>query len=1186
MTYEQTIIAALQQLLPDAPQTEVIRLTQVLVDALSEKLPRVSDPRLIDILSSLQGARLQVPQGEITIGNIEGQGIAIGHHATAQTARGRNIVQVSGGSIAIVINLSPPRISPPPPFMAPTPPPDFVPRSQEFNQLLTYLIDVKYNLPVALTASITGAGGFGKTTLAQALCQDQRVRDAFPDGILWVELGEHPDSLVGKLNGLAYKITGENPNLADIFIASAHLAEHLENKTILLVIDDVWDITHLKPFLQGGSHCVRLITTRNRSILSHDTRQVDVDAMRQTEAVMLLSVGLTGISQFLALQLLASRLGEWPLLLRLANSFLRKRIQSGEDISTALGNLNERLDRRGLTVFDARNPVERNQAVAATLSASLDLLEIDEQLRFAELAIFPEDVEIPLTTLARLWGATANYDDLDTEALCERLRDLSLLSGYSLSARIIRLHDVVRQYLQQAYVSQLIGWHIVLLDAHRPHSGNWADLSGSDPYLWIHLAEHLVTIQADEELFSLTRNRMFSYRQGMIYTADPTLPLRTIQVAIHRAIDKDNAPVVAEFLLLHIKSVIEITQEIPLESLRKKNLERARQIADLKSSEYQVFWYIILSCELKYIGRPEEAAALLELLTKKQLPIISSLRRGLAVDLLSIVFGINVNAGLEIQRQFLDDIARRELVSRLISNLDEEGIDSAAIIAISQSLIKCITDSVEHRKALQLVESGRAMLLAQKTAKEFAHRRVKALESAIASLTAAEQKIETLEVIKQIQKDERLLKDGKGFKDFNEWDIIKMTIAAGKYLQSSGGYKYDSQIQFVIDKLKAGEWKAAYDMLSDLLRSAKHMEALVSQPKAKSVAFSGRIEISQRSVPNLDKLATALQRDELLSAFASDREESLQKVAEIKSRKQIRAQESSFPDIPKNTPTAADYEIKTIIASAQEQIHAGEHERARVVLVSALERSIRTLPASKRSEALVSIAQLQAQIQDFDAARHTIEQIVDPRQRIEALVTTARELVVLGEYNSVHTILVDVRNIAIRILAANSRVDALIAIAQLETQIGRQEDARVTVQLALENTQYIGYQWQRMQALQTIIGLQTVLEDSESAIKTAQRIENARDRAVILCNMASIQARNGCGSETLRTVEHILADREIHLPIIAEALLSAGDMLHFKQLIIPCAYHLKSAYKMCTLLANAYPQEASAIYEVMVSERS
>jgi hypothetical protein len=40
----------------------------------------------------------------------------------------------------------------------------------------------------------------------------------------------------------------------------------LADRDILLVIDDVWNSTHLEPFLQGGKRCARLVTTRNEVV--------------------------------------------------------------------------------------------------------------------------------------------------------------------------------------------------------------------------------------------------------------------------------------------------------------------------------------------------------------------------------------------------------------------------------------------------------------------------------------------------------------------------------------------------------------------------------------------------------------------------------------------------------------------------------------------------------------------------------------------------------------------------------------------------------------------------------------------------------------------------------------------------------------------------------------------------------
>ena len=63
-------------------------------------------------------------------------------------------------------------------------PEEFVPRPAEFTHLLGHLLDANWQKTVAITTALEGAGGFGKTMLAIALCHCDDVITAFDDGIL------------------------------------------------------------------------------------------------------------------------------------------------------------------------------------------------------------------------------------------------------------------------------------------------------------------------------------------------------------------------------------------------------------------------------------------------------------------------------------------------------------------------------------------------------------------------------------------------------------------------------------------------------------------------------------------------------------------------------------------------------------------------------------------------------------------------------------------------------------------------------------------------------------------------------------------------------------------------------------------------------------------------------------------
>jgi len=391
------------------------------------------------------------------------------------------------------------------PFMAPDLPEGFVQRPAEFEQLLNYLLQGDRQNPVAITTALHGAGGFGKTTLATALCHNDDVITTFDDGVLWVTLGGKPNVLDG-LTQLYAALTGERPGFVDEEDAIVHLVEKLEDKSCLIVIDDVWNRAHLRHFLRGGKDCARLITTRQFEIAAEASR-VDVDEMTSSEAVQLLTTRLDPPPRDLTpLRKLAQRLGEWPLMLELAGAALRHRIARGDTLEGALDYVNRALDKRGTVAFDQRNATERHQAIAKTIDVSLEFLTEDERGCFLELAIFPENTDVPLTAVGTLW----DLDDFDTEDMVQRLHDCSLLK-FDLQHGTIRLHDVMRDFLTEQLVNPP-AIHARLVDA-------WGDPHNlPDAYAWHWIAYHLMKAGGKEELKQLLLD--FDWLQAKLEATD------------------------------------------------------------------------------------------------------------------------------------------------------------------------------------------------------------------------------------------------------------------------------------------------------------------------------------------------------------------------------------------------------------------------------------------------------------------------------------------------------------------------------------------------------------------------------------------------------------------------------------------------------------------------------------------
>jgi WD40 repeat protein len=462
---------------------------------LSEQEQAVAEPH------DLQGQNV-VSQGSVNARDIYAQNVVSGNQYNYYYYR-----------------MTSPHVPQGPLFMAADLPTDFVARPREFAALKQSLLQEQQQGLTAITSTLVGAGGYGKTTLALALCHDADVRAQFHGGILWITLGDQPINLVNKINDLIYLLQGEYPNINNLEIATTALKNALADRPCLLVIDDVWRDSDLKPFLQGAPQCARLVTTRNHQVLPPITQHVPVDAMSQDEAALLLQAGIetntASEHQQETIRQLASLLGEWPLLLTLANGVLRDRVlHLHEPLTAALIYLQQALEKRGVVAFDASNAKKREEAVALTLEVSLLQLDTDERKRYEELAIFPEDVNIPLAAVSRFWRATGHFDVLDTEALCQRLANLSLLLRCNLSSRHIQLHDTIRRYLRTRVAPHLVTFNQQFLDAYT--LVHWADLTQEEEYLWDFLVQHLCQAERWKELHTTFTDVRFLAKKVLV----------------------------------------------------------------------------------------------------------------------------------------------------------------------------------------------------------------------------------------------------------------------------------------------------------------------------------------------------------------------------------------------------------------------------------------------------------------------------------------------------------------------------------------------------------------------------------------------------------------------------------------------------------------------------------------------
>jgi NB-ARC domain/WD domain, G-beta repeat/APAF-1 helical domain len=352
-----------------------------------------------------------------------------------------------------------------------------------------------------------GAGGYGKTTLANALCRDEDVCFDFDDGILRVEVGKERDDVTSLVIDLIEQQTGKRPGFQNVQTAPERLAEVINDARLLLVIDDVWQEAQLRPFLRGGPNCVRLVTTRVRQALQERPyTRIDIDEMRTAEAVSLLSTGLTGAEvgtvQY-RLSSLAKRLGHWAQLLDITNGWLSGWISDGGRLGDAIVEFAKRLDDGGLTALDAPDERQRNRAIRLCVEASLQDEKPSDLARFGELAVLPANDATPLSAVEALWSETGGLKRTNSVDLVRRLHSRSLVRHLNLEegAQEVRLHDNMIWYLRDRIGADgCCAAHSAMVRAIKGDCGaTWNTLPADHEYGWRHLIRHLRGAGRDEE---------------------------------------------------------------------------------------------------------------------------------------------------------------------------------------------------------------------------------------------------------------------------------------------------------------------------------------------------------------------------------------------------------------------------------------------------------------------------------------------------------------------------------------------------------------------------------------------------------------------------------------------------------------------------------------------------------------
>ncbi|KAI3697378.1 hypothetical protein L6452_30356 [Arctium lappa] len=264
------------------------------------------------------------------------------------------------------------------------------------------LVNEAYNQNVSIVC-IVGLGGIGKTTLAQVLYNEEKVKDHF-ELMSWVCVSEEFD--VFNISKAIYKdVGGDDKKFENLNQLHEALKEKLSKKMFLFVLDDVWNENYKewellrRPFLVGASGSKIIVTTRKTKVTSvMDSVQAYPLEVLSNEAALSLfaqhALGEQNFDKHPRLKLhgegIVYKCGRLPLALMTLGRVLRKR-ENDEEWKELLNN-------------EIWNLPNESQILPALRLSYYDLPSHLKQL-FAYCCLFPKDYIFDKDELVLLWMA-------------------------------------------------------------------------------------------------------------------------------------------------------------------------------------------------------------------------------------------------------------------------------------------------------------------------------------------------------------------------------------------------------------------------------------------------------------------------------------------------------------------------------------------------------------------------------------------------------------------------------------------------------------------------------------------------------------------------------------------------------------------------------------------------------------
>ena len=327
---------------------------------------------------------------------------------------------------------------------APPLPVNFVERSEELQALRNVLMGEGTGRHIAVTA-FRGMGGIGKTVLTQALCHDEVIQQAFPDGVVWITIGkENTVKLVDQMREVGRALKDDDLSKVDNELAATNQYRNtIRNKAALVVLDDVWNATAINPFRAEAARSRLLFTTRDAGIaaaVGAQEHRAELLTEEQSRTVLARWSGKQEDKLPRESESLIKECGRLPLALSMIGAMLRnKPVASWQRVLDLLRNAD-------LEKIKTQFPDYPYTDLLRAIQVSVDSLDEQIKERYLALAVLMEDMPAAPIVQQTLWGV----DKAEAADTSSQLVGLSLAQPDG-DGSALRLHDLQLDYVRAQF---------------------------------------------------------------------------------------------------------------------------------------------------------------------------------------------------------------------------------------------------------------------------------------------------------------------------------------------------------------------------------------------------------------------------------------------------------------------------------------------------------------------------------------------------------------------------------------------------------------------------------------------------------------------------------------------------------------------------------------------------------------